>query len=99
MNSAPWDLAEWLRGLDFISKTDRALAQHAADQLAALARIHAEMDGREWDAETKFSIAEDLRGIGLEVRDIDSCDCDDRSWYGEEHDSACPLAGLARIEQ
>jgi hypothetical protein len=21
------------------------------------------------------------------------CDCADRSWYGKEHDSACPLAG------
>ena len=21
------------------------------------------------------------------------CDCDDRSWHGEEHDSACPLTG------
>jgi hypothetical protein len=21
------------------------------------------------------------------------CDCDDRSWYGEEHDEACPMEG------
>jgi hypothetical protein len=26
----------------------------------------------------------------------EDCDCADRSWYGEEHDSACPLAGQPR---
>jgi hypothetical protein len=26
----------------------------------------------------------------------EDCDCSDRSWYGEEHDSACPLAGQLR---
>lgn len=26
----------------------------------------------------------------------DSCDCGDRSWYGTEHDSACPLAGMPK---
>jgi hypothetical protein len=25
--------------------------------------------------------------------DPDDCTCDDRSWHGEEHDSACPLEG------
>lgn len=30
-------------------------------------------------------------------RDLtDTCDCDDRSWHGAQHDSACPLAGLDR---
>lgn len=24
---------------------------------------------------------------------VEGCDCADRSWYGAEHDSACPLAG------
>lgn len=23
----------------------------------------------------------------------EECDCAERSWYGKEHDSACPLAG------
>jgi hypothetical protein len=23
----------------------------------------------------------------------EACDCADRSWYGEEHDSACPCEG------
>lgn len=27
---------------------------------------------------------------------IDVCDCADRSWYGKEHDSACPYAGQPR---
>lgn len=31
---------------------------------------------------------------GAESADPDDCNCDDRSWHGEEHDSACPLAGL-----
>ena len=26
----------------------------------------------------------------------DDCDCADRSWYGDVHDSACPLAGRER---
>lgn len=26
----------------------------------------------------------------------DDCDCDDRSWHGDQHDSACPLAGQDR---
>src|SRR5258708_7942991 len=25
------------------------------------------------------------------------CDCADRSWYGREHDSACPFAGQSRV--
>ena len=25
--------------------------------------------------------------------DLEECDCAERSWYGKEHDSACPLAG------
>jgi hypothetical protein len=28
--------------------------------------------------------------------DEDDCTCADRSWYGPEHDSACPLAGRPR---
>lgn len=27
----------------------------------------------------------------------DDCDCNARSWYGSEHDSVCPLAGLPRV--
>jgi hypothetical protein len=31
------------------------------------------------------------------IREVEAneqeCDCADRSWYGKEHDSACPLAG------
>lgn len=26
--------------------------------------------------------------------DPDECDCDERSWHGEMHDSACRLSGL-----
>lgn len=28
----------------------------------------------------------------------EDCDCEERSWFGAEHDSACPLAGLPREE-
>ena len=28
--------------------------------------------------------------------EADQCDCNDRSWYGDWHDSACPLAGKPR---
>lgn len=28
--------------------------------------------------------------------DEEDCDCADRSWYGPQHDSACPLAGRDR---
>lgn len=33
---------------------------------------------------------------GLPRENVDECDCDDRSWHGVEHDSACPLASLRR---
>lgn len=29
----------------------------------------------------------------LGVDPMPDCDCDDRSWYGDEHDSACPVTG------
>lgn len=31
--------------------------------------------------------------------DPEDCTCDDRSWYGPYHDSACPLAGWPREEE
>jgi hypothetical protein len=96
MSTTPWDLAEWLRSLDDGFNTDGELCREAANQLEALSRIHAKLDGREWGADTAASIAEDLRGIGLEVRDLDDCTCDARSWHGPEHDTLCPLAGIAR---
>lgn len=30
------------------------------------------------------------------VEEEDECNCADSSWYGPEHQSACPLAGLSR---
>ena len=88
--NTPWTLAAYARLVSAGGATITPTQLNAiADQLEALSRIHAEMDGREWDGETMSSVAEDLRGI-------DSCDCDSRSWHGEEHDSACPLAGLSR---
>lgn len=39
-----------------------------------------EIDGRALDEDT----------------DPDDCTCADRSWYGPEHDSACPHAGESR---
>ena len=29
-------------------------------------------------------------GVHVDYEEIE-CDCDDRSWYGEDHDSACPV--------
>ena len=36
-----------------------------------------------------------LRELTLEITN-DDCTCDERSWYGPYHDSACPLAGKKR---
>lgn len=58
--------------------------------------IHQKLDGKEWDSETTEAISEILDNYGLECRRPDDCDCDDRSWHGDVHDSACPLAGLNR---
>lgn len=33
----------------------------------------------------------ELRAVGI---DDENCDCEARSWHGDEHDSACELAGL-----
>lgn len=35
-------------------------------------------------------------GVRVDYDDIE-CDCNDRSWYGEDHDSACPVT-CARAE-
>ena len=59
-----------------------------------IGQVHAVLDGEEWTADTAPAIAELLEQHGLTIRSVDECDCDDRSWHGVEHDSACPLAGL-----
>jgi hypothetical protein len=58
--------------------------------------VHNKLDGKEWDSDTALSISEILDNFGLDCRNPDDCDCDDRSWHGDVHDSACPLAGLNR---
>ena len=50
------------------------------------------------DAQALYRLITEARGL---VRDLpedepEECDCADRSWYGEHHDSACPLAGTPR---
>ncbi|WP_225776428.1 hypothetical protein [Pseudomonas sp. Marseille-Q5115] len=72
ITAEPWMMAALLREA---AAARAALTPTAmsiiASHLDALARIHAELDGREWDSDTPHSIAEDLRGIGLTVRDVD----------------------------
>jgi hypothetical protein len=36
---------------------------------------------------------DDVRVDGYPDTDTRRCTCDERSWYGEEHDTACPLEG------
>lgn len=66
------------------------------DVRTLISHIHAALDGQEWNSGTAEYIADKLRDFGLEIRNPDDCDCDDRSWHGPQHDSACPLAGLDR---
>lgn len=46
----------------------------------------------------RIGLCDDCLGDSCDCDDClrDSCDCAHRSWYGENHDSACPLAGKAR---
>lgn len=55
---------------------------------ARAAEVAAEED-RAWEADL-VSAAETLEGY------LGTCSCESRSWYGDEHDSACDLAGLRR---
>lgn len=32
-----------------------------------------------------------LGALGVDPCPEDNCDCESRSWYGDEHDSACPV--------
>jgi hypothetical protein len=59
-----------------------------------------EIAARVVDAST--SIDDDVYEDGADLLDNDEyddehCDCLDRSWYGNEHDTACTLAGLPRV--
>ncbi len=50
----------------------------------------ADIDGQR---ELSQMSVEDLFDDEEEEQDDDECTCDDRSWYGPDHDSACPLEG------
>ncbi len=56
--------------------------------------------GRQVDDACVFDVTPyplgDYHGAVVVDLNISSCDCDDRSWHGELHDSACMLAGLKR---
>jgi hypothetical protein len=70
-----------------------------------LARAKWEEEGEcEIDADATISLSEDADGVrgayvhawvwvDAPARDTtdDDCTCSDRSWYGEGHDSACPV--------
>jgi hypothetical protein len=57
-------------------------------------------------AEREFETESEMRGAYNAILDLledteptrgdMECDCADRSWYGPEHDSACPFAGQLR---
>lgn len=78
-------------GLDLAAEVETVRMAHEV-----ITCVHNKLDGKEWDSDTAESISEILDNFGLESRDPNDCDCDDRSWHGDVHDSACPLAGLNR---
>lgn len=43
--------------------------------------------------------ARDLRELVASFGEEGDCNCSDRSWYGEGHDSACPVAVIAHNQQ
>ena len=71
----PLELAEWARSMAADSSNiDAPLFAEAAEQLEALSRIHAELDGVEWNSDTTSNIADHLAAVGLEPA---PCDDDD----------------------
>jgi hypothetical protein len=58
---------------------------HIADGTGALA----DMSEEHGDALSKTQIDDLCERINFAPEA--QCDCDDRSWHGEEHDSACPF--------
>lgn len=72
---APLTLASLLRHCDDGGNVELTrLLDVAAEQLDCLARVHAELDGQEWDSGTTARIAEHLEAIGLSIAAVD---CDD----------------------
>jgi hypothetical protein len=68
MNTKPWDIAPRLRDMAATGDGARhaAILMDAAAYLEALCRVHAELDGREWDSSTLDDIAAHLATVGLE---------------------------------
>ena len=64
----PCQLAEIMRGksIDSYDGGDAALFDSVAEQLECLARIYAELDGRDWSADSAANIADYLGAVGLE---------------------------------
>lgn len=58
----------------------------AKDILDAISEAKAALVGDSNDAEHD-ALVSFVQAIGLEIPE---CDCDERSWHGEGHDSACP---------
>ena len=71
----------------------RPMGNYQADMLRATRYTEEEMEfftspiGGQWVEETDALAAE------LQEEDQEDCDCADRSWYGSEHDTVCPLTG------
>lgn len=51
--------------------TQRNLAAYGRQALSALDRIHAILDGREWDSSTASEVASVLVDLGYEIRPYD----------------------------
>lgn len=92
-----------------LNESDRNLAaqglQLAASKYTEIANsfsdvpnLKAQFEKQASDATRIAMLIWDAMTIGLAVEEPseEDCDCNDRSWYGENHDSACPLAGQAR---
>lgn len=49
-----------------------------------------------------WGLFQEITSGGLGGIDLPTCDCADRSWYGEHHDTQCPITTdeyLAEVEQ
>lgn len=57
---------DWASALDALHES---IAEQACHALSALDRIHAILDGQEWDSSTASEVASVLTDLGYEIRD------------------------------
>lgn len=89
-------IADCDSGSDFYDRSEACAA-------VAKLRDHLEATGQwAWDKDADPILKDEPAPVDDEAEDEpseDDCDCNERSWYGDWHDSACPLAGKPRKEE